>query len=94
MPTPDAWGDFGDQADQLAGFFHDTCKRAFAMPAIKSAPPIWLLSAGSNADSGRLAAEKGMGLAVALFINPDASAEKGSVPDIEINLFPPSSAFI
>jgi alkanesulfonate monooxygenase SsuD/methylene tetrahydromethanopterin reductase-like flavin-dependent oxidoreductase (luciferase family) len=45
------------------------------MPAIKSAPPIWLLSAGSNADSGKLAAEKGMGLAVALFINPDASAE-------------------
>jgi len=72
MPTPDAWGDFGDQADQLAGFFHDTCKRAFAMPLIASAPPIWLLSAGSNADSGKLAAEKGMGLAVALFINPDA----------------------
>jgi luciferase family oxidoreductase group 1 len=77
VPTPDAWGDFGDQADQLAGFFHDTCKRAFAMPSITSAPPIWLLSAGSNADSGRLAAEKGMGLAVALFINPDASAEAG-----------------
>jgi luciferase family oxidoreductase group 1 len=75
MPTPDAWGDFGDQADQLAGFFHDTCKRAFAMPVVASAPPIWLLSAGSNAASGMLAAEKGMGLAVALFINPDASAE-------------------
>jgi luciferase family oxidoreductase group 1 len=75
MPTPEAWGDFGDQADQLAVFFHDTCKRAFAMPVIKSAPPIWLLSAGSNAASGRLAAEKGMGLVVALFINPDASAE-------------------
>src|ERR1700722_19832863 len=75
MPTPDAGGDFTDQADQLAAFFHDTCKRAFAMPSIKSAPPIWLLSAGSNAASGKLAAEKGMGLAVALFINPDASAE-------------------
>jgi luciferase family oxidoreductase group 1 len=75
MPTPDAWGDFVDQADQLAGFFHDTCKRAFATPLIASAPPIWLLSAGSNAASGQLAAEKGMGLAVALFINPDASAE-------------------
>jgi hypothetical protein len=58
MPTPDAWGDFGDQADQLAGFFHDTCKRAFAMPLIASAPPIWLLSAGSNAASGKLAAVK------------------------------------
>ena len=72
MPTPDAWGDFGDQADQLAGFFHDTCKRAFAMPLIANAPPIWLLSAGSNAASGKLAAEKGMELAVALFINTDA----------------------
>jgi luciferase family oxidoreductase group 1 len=75
MPTPDAWGDFTDQADQLAGYFHDTCKRAFAMPLIANAPPIWLLSAGSNASSGNLAAEKGMGLAVALFINPDASAD-------------------
>jgi len=75
MPTPDAWGDFVDQADQLAGYFHDTCKRAFATPLIASAPPMWLLSAGSNAASGQLAAEKGMGLAVALFINPDASAE-------------------
>src|SRR5579871_2145539 len=75
VPTPDAWGDFPDQADQLAGFFHDTCKRAFAMPLTASAPPLWLLSAGSNAASGKLAAEKGMGLAVALFINPEASAE-------------------
>jgi luciferase family oxidoreductase group 1 len=75
MPTPDAWGDFPDQADQLAVFFHDACKRAFATPLIASAPPIWLLSAGSNATSGKLAAEKGMGLAVALFINPEASAE-------------------
>src|ERR1700722_7431536 len=75
MPTPDAWGDFPDQADQLAAYFHDTCKRAFAMPLIATAPPIWLLSAGSNAASGKLAAEKGMGLAVALFINPEASAE-------------------
>jgi luciferase family oxidoreductase group 1 len=74
-PTPDAWGDFDDQADQLAGYFHDACKRAFATPAVSSAPPIWLLSAGSNAASGKLAAEKGMGLAIALFINPDASPE-------------------
>jgi alkanesulfonate monooxygenase SsuD/methylene tetrahydromethanopterin reductase-like flavin-dependent oxidoreductase (luciferase family) len=36
---------------------------------------MWLLSAGSNATSGSLAAEKGMGLAVALFINPEASTE-------------------
>ena len=75
VPTPDAWGEFGDQADQLAGYFHDACKRAFAMPGVANAPPIWLLSAGSNASSGRLAADRGMGLAVALFINPDASAE-------------------
>jgi luciferase family oxidoreductase group 1 len=75
MPTPEAWGDFVDQADQLARYFYDACKRAFATPNVTSAPPIWLLSAGSNAASGKLAAEKGMGLAVALFINPDASAD-------------------
>jgi luciferase family oxidoreductase group 1 len=75
MPTPNAWGDFVDQADQLASYFHDTCKRAFATPIIASAPPIWLLSAGNSPTSGNLAAEKGMGLAVALFINPNASAE-------------------
>jgi alkanesulfonate monooxygenase SsuD/methylene tetrahydromethanopterin reductase-like flavin-dependent oxidoreductase (luciferase family) len=45
------------------------------MPTVTSAPPMWLLSAGSNASSGKLAADRGMGLAVALFINPDASAE-------------------
>jgi alkanesulfonate monooxygenase SsuD/methylene tetrahydromethanopterin reductase-like flavin-dependent oxidoreductase (luciferase family) len=44
-------------------------------PAVATAPPIWLLSAASNASSGKLAADRGMGLAVALFINPDASAE-------------------
>ena len=75
MPTPNAWGDFVDQADQLAAYFHDTCKRAFATPSIASAPPMWLLSAGNSPTSGNLAAEKGMGLAVALFINPNASAE-------------------
>ncbi len=75
MPTPEAWGDFVDQADQLAAYFHDTCKRAFATPLVASAPPMWLLSAGGNAASGKVAAEKGMGLAVALFINPEASAE-------------------
>src|ERR1700722_10129550 len=90
MPTPDAWGDFGDQADQLAAYFHDTCKRAFAMPLIANAPPIWLLSAGSNAASGKLAAEKGMGLAVALFINPEASA--GAVQHYKQN-FRPSKEF-
>jgi luciferase family oxidoreductase group 1 len=77
VPTPDAWGEFEDQADQLAGYFHDECKRAFAMPAVKSVPPMWLLSAGGHASSGKLAADRGMGLVVALFINPDASAEAG-----------------
>ena len=61
VPTPDAWGEFSDQADQLAAYFHDACKRAFAMPTVTSAPPMWLLSAGSTASSGRLAAERGMG---------------------------------
>lgn len=90
MPTPNAWGDFVDQADQLAGYFHDTCKRAFATPIVASAPPIWLLSAGNSPASGNLAAEKGMGLAVALFINPGASAE--AVRNYRTN-FKPSKEF-
>ncbi|WP_144147377.1 LLM class flavin-dependent oxidoreductase [Paraburkholderia sp. BCC1884] len=67
--------DFVEQVDQLDRYFHDECKRALAMPTVESVPPMWLLSAGSHPGSGALAAEKGMGLAVALFINPDASAE-------------------
>jgi luciferase family oxidoreductase group 1 len=67
--------DFVGQVDQLDRYFHDECKRALAMPTVESVPPMWLLSAGSHSGSGALAAEKGMGLAVALFINPEASAE-------------------
>lgn len=74
-PAPGAAGDFVDQVDQLERYFHDECKRAIAMPAVDSAPPMWLLSAGGHANSGLIAAEKGMGLAVALFINPDATVE-------------------
>jgi luciferase family oxidoreductase group 1 len=66
---------FEEQVEQLDRFFHDECKRALAMPAVRTAPPLWLLSAGSGPQSGRLAAEKGMGLAIALFINPEADEE-------------------
>jgi luciferase family oxidoreductase group 1 len=75
IPASESGTDFPAQVDQLEGFFHDECKRAMAMPTVSSTPQMWLLSAGGHADSGQLAAEKGMGLALALFINPDASIE-------------------
>ena len=74
-PASGTADDFVEQVDKLDRYFHDECKRALAMPTVDSVPPMWLLSAGSHPGSGALAAEKGMGLAVALFINPDASAE-------------------
>jgi luciferase family oxidoreductase group 1 len=74
-PAPQAGGDFPAQVDQLESFFHDECTRAIAMPRISSAPEMWLLSAANHANSGMLAAEKGMGLAVALFINPQATPD-------------------
>lgn len=74
-PVAGSADDFVEQVDQLDRYFHDECKRALAMPTVERVPPMWLLSAGGHSRSGALAAEKGMGLAVALFINPDASAE-------------------
>lgn len=74
-PHPAGPDGFAEQIDQLESFFHDECKRALATPNVTSAPPMWLLSAGGGPVSGLLAAEKGMGLAVALFINPDADVE-------------------
>ena len=71
-PVPGGGAGFPEQVEQLDHFFHDECKRALATPLVASAPPLWLLSAGSGPQSGALAAEKGMGLAIALFINPDA----------------------
>jgi luciferase family oxidoreductase group 1 len=67
--------EFPSQLDLLDRFFHDQCQRAQAMPAVEKAPPLWLLSAGSHPESGYLAAEKGLGLALALFINPHTSVE-------------------
>jgi luciferase family oxidoreductase group 1 len=67
--------DFVAQVDQLDRYFHDECKRALAMPTVERVPPMWLLSGGGHKSSGALAAEKGMGLGIALFINPDATAE-------------------
>jgi luciferase family oxidoreductase group 1 len=66
---------FDQRLSQLEQHFHDECERALAMPTVKTAPPIWLLSGGGHADSGLLAAEKGLGLALALFINPFATPE-------------------
>ncbi len=73
--VPGTADSFPNQIDQLDRHFHDECERAFAMPKVSTVPPMWLLSAGSNPSSGLLAAEKGMGFAVALFINPEASVE-------------------
>jgi luciferase family oxidoreductase group 1 len=64
--------DFVTQVDALDRFLHDECKRAIAMPSVRRAPPIWLLSSGGHPKSGALAAEKGLGLALALFVNPHA----------------------
>jgi luciferase family oxidoreductase group 1 len=66
---------FDQRLNQLKRHFHDECKRALAMPTVKTVPPIWLLSGGGHANSGILAAEKGLGLALALFINPFATPE-------------------
>ncbi|MBB4349359.1 MsnO8 family LLM class oxidoreductase [Aliirhizobium cellulosilyticum] len=82
--------DFSDQVTQLERFFHDDYERAIAMPKVLNAPPLWLLSAGSHPDSGRLAAERGMGLAIALFINP--SATRAAVESYRRN-FKPSPEF-
>nr|WP_281409604.1 MsnO8 family LLM class oxidoreductase [Martelella sp. HB161492] len=65
--------DFPDQVAQLERFFHGGYPQTTAMPDVTGAPPLWLLSAGGHPDSGRLAAERGMGLAIALFINPAAT---------------------
>jgi luciferase family oxidoreductase group 1 len=67
--------DFPQQVGQLERFFHDEHQKAIAMPKVDGAPSLWLLSAGSHPESGRMAAEKGMGLAIALFINPAATRE-------------------
>jgi hypothetical protein len=51
---------FDQRLNQLERHFHDECERALAMPTVKAAPPIWLLSGGGHANSGMLAAEKGL----------------------------------
>lgn len=81
---------FINEVDALDRFLHDECKRAIATPAVQTSPPIWLLSAGGGPKSGALAAEKGLGLAVALFINPHA--DPASVSEYR-RTFEPSEAF-
>ena len=66
---------FPDQLEDLDRFFHDAYRRAMATPNVRSVPPIWLLSSGGHPRSGDVAAERGLGLALALFINPFASPE-------------------
>lgn len=63
------------QLNTLELFLHDAVKGAKAHPRVSTVPPVWLLSAGGRPDSGKLAASLGLGLAVALFINPDAVPE-------------------
>lgn len=67
--------DFPQQVNQLELFLHDDHQRVVATPRVSGVPSLWLLSAGSHPESGRMAAEKGMGLAIALFINPAATRE-------------------
>ncbi len=88
---PAVGGDnFVNEVDALDRFLHDECRHAIAMPAVQTAPPIWLLSGGGGPKSGALAAEKGLGLAVALFINPHA--DPASVSEYRRN-FQPSEDF-
>jgi len=82
--------DFTDQVSQLDIFLYDECKRAIATPQIKTAPPIWLLSGAGHINSGNLAAKMGLGLAVALFINPQANP---LAVDSYIKNFEPSDEF-
>lgn len=63
------------QVNMLSLFFHDGVDGARAYPSVPTSPDMWLLSTGGSAESGKLAAEKGMGLALALFINPNASPD-------------------
>jgi luciferase family oxidoreductase group 1 len=74
-PVPGGGVAFPDQVTQLEHFLHDRAPQALATPLVKTAPPLWLLSAGGGPQSGAMAAERGMGLALALFINPHANEE-------------------
>ena len=80
---------FVNEVDALNRFLHDECKHAIATPAVQTVPPMWLLS-GGGPKSGALAAEKGLGLAVALFINPQA--DPASVSEYR-RTFQPSEGF-
>lgn len=64
--------DYLNQLSQLQAYFHDAAEtqygRILAVPQSETAPAQWILSSSSGG-SGRIAAQYGMGLAVARFIN-------------------------
>lgn len=66
---------FDWQVNMLSLFLCDGVDGAKAYPVVQASPDMWLLSTGGSAESGKLAAEKGMGLALALFINPEATPD-------------------
>ncbi|SHI63191.1 luciferase family oxidoreductase, group 1 [Mesonia phycicola] len=69
--------DYLKQIDHLQHFFRDTAAtengRIYAIPQAESVPNQWVLS--SSGGSAKIAAEKGLGLAVAKFINGNVPPE-------------------
>lgn len=63
------------QVNLLNHFLCDGVEGIKAYPSVQTRPHLWLLSTGGSAESVKLAAEKGMGLALALFINPHATPD-------------------
>lgn len=70
--------DYLSQLNQLQAYFHDAAEtqygRVLAVPQSETVPAQWILSSSSGG-SGRIAAQYGMGLAVARFINGFAGPE-------------------
>ncbi len=69
--------DYLKQIDHLQHFFRDTAAtesgRIYAIPQAESVPAQWILS--SSGGSAKIAAEKGLGLAIAKFINGNVPPE-------------------
>lgn len=68
--------DFEAATGSLLRLLQDAEHGAIAMPQPATRPPVWVLSGAAHPRSGDFAASRGLGLAVAAFINPhvDASA--------------------
>lgn len=75
----EASGSFEEQLEDLSAYLregaagHHRFAGLQAMPAVSSAPELWLL--GSSRESALTAARLGLGLAFALFIRPEAADE-------------------